>query len=244
MISYGKTDVGMTRLINQDSIFFSDKKIGNLPNLYIVADGMGGHKAGDYASSHAIEWFVDYVKNCEYENPITIVKTGIAKVNDMLLQEANLHYELNGMGTTFVVAVVLKDKLYVANIGDSRLYVVGEEIKQITLDHSLVEELIRTGKLDRRKVRFHPEKNIITRALGTTNEAIPDFFEFQLEKKQKILLCSDGLSNMVENDEIRDIVMEYQFLDKICDELIIKANYYGGNDNIGVVVIAQSLNEV
>lgn len=240
MISYGKTDIGMSRSINQDSIFFSDKSIGNLPNLYIVADGMGGHKAGDYASAHAVSWFTEYVKNCEYVNPITILKTGIAKVNDMLLEKAAEHTELRGMGTTFVAAVILPDKMYVANIGDSRLYVLGDEAKQITLDHSLVEELIRTGQLDRRRVRFHPEKNIITRALGTGNEAIPDFFEIILQKNEKVLLCSDGLTNMVDDDEIRDIVMKKQFTDKICEQLIDRANYYGGKDNIGVVVIEQA----
>lgn len=244
MISYGKTDIGMVRSINQDSIFFSDKSIGNLPNLYIVADGMGGHKAGDYASAHAVSWFTDYVEKCQYVNPITILKTGIAKVNDMLLEKAAENIELRGMGTTFVAAVIIQNKMYVANIGDSRLYVLGEEAKQITLDHSLVEELIRTGQLDRRKVRFHPEKNIITRALGTGHEAIPDFFEIILQKDEKILLCSDGLTNMVDDDEIRDIVMKKQFTDKICEQLIERANYYGGKDNIGVVVIEQALNEV
>jgi len=244
MISYGKTDIGMARSVNQDSIFFSDKSIGNLPNLYIVADGMGGHQAGDYASAHAVSWFVEYVKECQYKNPITILKTGIAKINDMLLKKASENRELKGMGTTFVAAVLLDDKMYVANIGDSRLYVIGEEAKQITLDHSLVEELIRTGQLERRKVRFHPEKNIITRALGTGNEAIPDFFEITLQENEKVLLCSDGLTNMVEDDEIRDIVMQKQFVNKICDQLVERANYYGGKDNIGVVVVEQTLNEV
>ena len=245
MISYGQTDIGMVRSINQDSIYFSDKPVGNHPNLYIVADGMGGHKAGDYASAHAVSWFVDYAKECSYENPITIMKTGIAKVNDMLLQMSNEHSELKGMGTTFVAAVMIDDKMYVANIGDSRLYVIGQEdTRQITLDHSLVEELIRTGQLDRRKVRFHPEKNIITRALGTGKEAVPDFFEVELQPGEKVLLCSDGLTNMVEDDEIGSIVMRQQFVDRICEQLIDRANYYGGKDNIGVVVIEQSLNEV
>lgn len=244
MISYGKTDIGMIRSINQDSIFFSDKSVGTLPNLYIVADGMGGHQAGDYASAHAVSWFVEYVKTCRYVNPITILKTGIAKVNDMLLQKASEHSELRGMGTTFVAAVIIDNKLYVANIGDSRLYVIGDEVKQVTLDHSLVEELIRMGQLDRRRVRFHPEKNIITRALGTGNEAVPDFFEIILQRDEKVLLCSDGLTNMVEDDEIGDIVMQKQFVDKICEQLVERANYYGGKDNVGVVVIEQALNEV
>ncbi|MBE5941952.1 MAG: Stp1/IreP family PP2C-type Ser/Thr phosphatase [Lachnospiraceae bacterium] len=244
MISYGKTDIGMVRAMNQDTIYFSDKPIGNLPNLYIVADGMGGHQAGDYASAHAVSWFVEYVKQCKYENPITILKTGIAKVNDMLLDKAQQHKELKGMGTTFVTAVIVDDQMYVANIGDSRLYVMGEEPKQVTLDHSLVEELIRTGQLDRRRVRFHPERNIITRALGTGREAVPDFFEITLQEHEKVLLCTDGLTNMIEDDEIRDIVMQKIFIDKICDQLIERANYYGGKDNIGVVIIEQGLNEV
>lgn len=121
---------------------------------------------------------------------------------------------------------------------------IGDEVKQITLDHSLVEELIRTGQLDRRRVRFHPEKNIITRALGTGNEAVPDFFEIILQREEKVLLCSDGLTNMVEDDEIGDIVMQKQFVDKICEQLVERANYYGGKDNIGVVVVEQALNEV
>ena len=245
MISYGQTDIGMVRSINQDSIFFSDKSVGNLPNLYIVADGMGGHKAGDYASAHAVSWFVEYAKECKYTNPITIMKTGIAKVNDILLEMSATHSELNGMGTTFVSAVIVENKMYVANIGDSRLYVMHQgETKQITLDHSLVEELIRTGQLDRRRVRFHPEKNIITRALGTGKEAVPDFFEIILQNDERVLLCSDGLTNMVEDDEIGTIVMGQRFVDKICERLIERANYYGGKDNIGVVVVEQALNEV
>ena len=107
-----------------------------------------------------------------------------------------------------------------------------------------MEELIRTGQLDRRRVRFHPEKNIITRALGTGSEAIPDFFEIVLQENEKVLLCSDGLTNMVEDDEIKDIVMQKEFVNRICDQLIERANYYGGKDNIGVVVIEQTLNEV
>ena len=244
MISYGKTDIGMCRSMNQDCIFFSDKSIGNLPNLYIVADGMGGHKAGDYASAHAVAWFVEYARECDYVNPITIIKTGITKVNDRLFQMSAENSELRGMGTTFVAAVTVDNRLYVANIGDSRLYVVGDDIRQITLDHSLVEELIRTGQLERRKVRFHPEKNIITRALGTAREAVPDFFEVELRIDESILLCSDGLTNMIEDDEIAMIINRNQHVDKCCEQLIERANYYGGKDNIGVVVVKQTVNEV
>lgn len=239
MVSFGKTDIGMKRSINQDSLFFSDESIGNLPNLYIVADGMGGHKAGDFASSYAVERFVELVKQSEHSNPITIIKYAINSINKELLELAAKEDKYQGMGTTFVVTVVLDKKLYVANIGDSRLYVIGEDIKQITLDHSLVEELIRTGQLERRKGRYHPEKNIITRALGASDEAIPDFFEVELRPNDRILMCSDGLSNMVEDDEIKEIVMDKNTPQQAVEQLIDRANYYGGKDNIGVVLVQQ-----
>jgi protein phosphatase len=116
--------------------------------------------------------------------------------------------------------------------------VINDEIKQITMDHSLVEELIRNGQLDRKKGRNHPEKNIITRAMGSRDEAMPDFFEIELKERDRILLCSDGLSNMVVDDELHDIVRENDDIEKAVEELISRANYYGGSDNISAVVIA------
>ena len=239
MISYGKTDVGKVRSINQDNVFFSDESVGKLSNLYIVADGMGGHKAGDFASAYAVKSFLDKVKDSKSNNPITIIKQSLYKVNQEILDLANEHEEYQGMGTTFVVAIILKGKLYVANVGDSRLYIINDYIRQITLDHSLVEELIRTGQLERRKGRYHPEKNIITRALGASEDVVPDFFEVVLEEEDRILLCSDGLSNMVEDDELRDIVMDNPLPKESVEQLIDRANFYGGKDNIGIVLAIQ-----
>lgn len=240
MLSYGKTDIGKKRSMNQDNLFFSDEPIGPLPNLYIVADGMGGHKAGDYASSYAVNQFVDYVKQCGEENPITVMKRGIAAVNEGVLAASREREELSGMGTTLVCAVVSGNHLYVANIGDSRLYLLDkDEIRQITLDHSLVEELIRTGQLNPLKVRNHPEKNIITRAIGVNEEAIPDFFELELHMDERILMCSDGLSNMVEDDELLSIIMETDKPSTAVERLIERANYYGGKDNIAALVAMQ-----
>ena len=239
MISYGKTDVGKVRSINQDNIFFSDEPIGKLPNIYIVADGMGGHKAGDFASAYAVKRFIEEIKEGTHSNPITIIKKALSEVNKEIVALSEENNEYRGMGTTFVAAVVQKGKLYVANVGDSRLYVIGNKIKQITLDHSLVEELIRTGQLERRKGRYHPEKNIITRAIGVGEEVIPDFFEIELKDDDRILLCSDGLSNMIEDDEIRDIVMDNSLPKESVEQLIDRANYYGGKDNIGVVIAVQ-----
>lgn len=239
MISFGKTDVGMKRTANQDSVFYSDVPIGPLPNLYIVADGMGGHKAGDYASKFAIDITVDFISKSTLENPISILRRALVYTNNEVYKAAQRDPEKKGMGTTMVVAVVANSKLYVANVGDSRLYYIRNDITQITMDHSLVEELIRSGQLERKKGRNHPEKNIITKAMGSKDEIEPDFFEIDFSKGDKVLLCSDGLSNMVEDDEIRDIIFENDDYNKAIDSLINRANYYGGTDNISVIIISE-----
>ena len=237
MNSFGKTDKGKKRSNNQDSIFVSDTPVGPLPNLYIVADGMGGHAAGDYASRYAISVVTDFIRKSTIRSPISLLKRAFVYASNELYKEAEKDKDKFGMGTTMVAAVIMNKTLYVANIGDSRLYTIGDEINQLTMDHSLVEELIRSGQLDRNKGRNHPERNIITRAMGSREEAMPDFFEVDLKDGDRILLCSDGLSNMVEDDEIRDIVMDNADLDNAVSALIRKANYYGGNDNISVIII-------
>lgn len=239
MKSSGITDTGNKRNNNQDSIFFCDQPIGPLPNLYIVADGMGGHNAGDMASKMAIDITVDFVRNSTIENPVAVLKRAMIYANNEIYKAAGSDPELMGMGTTMVAAVAQDGKLYVANVGDSRLYVIGSEIKQITMDHSLVEEMIRNGELERRRGRNHPEKNIITKAMGSKEEVCPDFFEIDINSEDKYLLCSDGLSNMVEDDEIRDIVTEHDRLQDIASALVDRANYYGGSDNISVVIVSE-----
>lgn len=239
MKSSGITDKGCKRNSNQDCIFFSDEPIGTLPNLYIVADGMGGHRAGDKASRMAIDITREFVEGSTLENPIAILKRAMIYANNEIYKASSRDPELAGMGTTMVAAVVDDEKLYVANVGDSRLYIIGDDITQITMDHSLVEELIRNGELERKKGRNHPEKNIITRAMGSKDEVIPDFFEIDLKSQDIILLCSDGLSNMVEDDEIKDIIVERYDLDDMAKALVDRANYYGGSDNISVVIISE-----
>lgn len=239
MKSSGKTDKGSKRNNNQDCIFFCDTPIGKLPNLYIVADGMGGHRAGDKASRMAIDITREFVENSTLENPIAILKRAMIYANNEIYKASSHDPELSGMGTTMVAAVIVDEKLYVANVGDSRLYIVGDDIVQITMDHSLVEELIRNGELERKKGRNHPEKNIITRAMGSKDEVVPDFFEIDLKPDDKILMCSDGLSNMVEDDEIKDIIVERFDLEDMTQALVDRANYYGGSDNISVVIISE-----
>ena len=239
MKSYGKTDKGSKRSSNQDCIFTSDTPVGPLPNLYIVADGMGGHRAGDKASKMAVDITVDFVSRSTLENPVAILKRAIIYANNEIYKAASQDPDLNGMGTTLVCACAYDDKLFVANVGDSRLYAVDQDIKQITMDHSLVEELIRSGELERKRGRNHPERNIITRALGSKDEVIPDFFEIDINAGERFLLCSDGLSNMVENDEIRDIMVQDKSLMDIANELVERANYYGGSDNISAIVVGK-----
>ena len=239
MQSSGITDTGSKRKNNQDSIFFSDEPVGSLPNLYIVADGMGGHRAGDKASRMAIDITVEFIKKSTIENPIAILKRAMIYANNEIYKSANKDPDLVGMGTTMVAAVALEGKLYVANVGDSRLYVVNNDIRQITMDHSLVEEMIRSGELERKKGRNHPEKNIITKAMGSKDEVVPDFFEIDMEPEDKYVLCSDGLSNMVEDDEIRDIVVDYRDIKEAAKALVDRANYYGGSDNISVVIVSR-----
>lgn len=240
MTAFGKTDIGQRREMNQDYIFYSDHSVGKLPNIYIVADGMGGHNAGDYASRQAIETMISYIERCDYENPVTVLKYAIIRANEKLIVDAQKNPELAGMGTTIVACVIVDGHLYVANMGDSRLYLISEDgIRQITMDHSLVEEMIRAGKLERENVRNHPEKNIITKAVGASLDAMPDFFELDISAGDKVLLCSDGLSNMIEDDEIEDIVREEDSLENAVDRLIERANYYGGRDNISVVLVGK-----
>ena len=216
----------------------SETPIGPLPNLFLVADGMGGHAAGDFASKYAISVVIDFIRKSTIKSPVSLLKRALVYASNELYKEAEKDRDKMGMGTTMVAAVFQDKTLYVANIGDSRLYIINDDIKQITMDHSLVEELIRNGQLERNKGRNHPEKNIITRAMGSRDEAMPDFFEIQLNDGDKVLLCSDGLSNMVEDDEIRDIVIDSPDLEDTVSSLISRANYYGGNDNLSVIIIS------
>ncbi|MDE6420087.1 MAG: protein phosphatase 2C domain-containing protein, partial [Lachnospiraceae bacterium] len=152
-------------------------------------------------------------------------------------EQASTRPTMSGMGTTVVAAVCLGDELLVANVGDSRLYLINETIRQITVDHSLVEEMVRIGGIDRSTARNHPDKNIITRAVGVKEQVEVDFFRIALMRDDTILLCSDGLSNMVEDENIRLIVNGQRDVVEKAQELVKAANENGGNDNISVILI-------
>lgn len=236
MKAYGKTDVGVVRTMNQDYLFYSIEPVGILPNLFIVADGLGGHKAGDYASRLAVESFVQYIREAKDDVPIRVVDEAIRHINSLVIEAAAGNEDYHGMGTTFVVCFIIEETMYVANIGDSRLYLIDEEITQVTEDHSYVGIMVRAGEITKEQAEHHPDKNIITRAIGVAKEAKADFFEVDLVRGDKILMCSDGLSNMVPEQDILDIFSSCYIAD-ITEELISEAKKNGGMDNITVVVI-------
>jgi len=236
MKSYGITDIGKKRKINQDYLFFSDEPVGCFPNLYIVADGMGGHKAGDKASSYSVKRFVELAGKAEKEVPFLVMEKLLDQVNREVYQLSQKEEKYEGMGTTFVAATVVDQVVYVMNVGDSRLYYYDGSLRQVTMDHSLVEELVRAGELGRMESRHHPQKNIITKAVGVADEIQPDFFMLDMGKEQKILLCSDGLSNMVDDDKLEEIMAESGEVEELAKKCIEEALFYGGLDNIAVVI--------
>lgn len=242
---YSATDVGQKRKMNQDYVFASADPVGNLPNLFVVADGMGGHNAGDYASSHAVKTVAEEIRKDADFNPVKVIRHAIECANTEIMSQAQNDETLRGMGTTMVVATIIGNYVYVANVGDSRLYVIDQKIQQVTKDHSLVQEMVRMGELNAEQARNHPDKNIITRALGAERTVDIDFFDLKLETGSVILMCSDGLSNMVEDSQIEQIISD---TDKDLEEkgriLISEANRNGGKDNIAIVLIEPFANEV
>lgn len=235
--TFSITDIGKKRKLNQDYVYTSENPVGNLPNIFIVADGMGGHNAGDYASKYTVETIVKEIGISFEVNPEKILARAIETANEDIIRLAGENPEMEGMGTTVVAATCMGKYLKVANVGDSRLYVVGEKITQITRDHSLVEEMVRMGGLDRETARNHPDKNIITRAVGAAEKVEIDFFEVELHPGEIVLMCSDGLTNMLEDEEIRMILNGQRDIVEKAEELVKAANNNGGRDNIAVVLI-------
>ena len=208
MEAYALTDTGRVRNMNQDYIYSSPERVGTLPNLFLVADGMGGHRAGDYASRYTVENLVVYLHGQTQGSPV------------------------------LVAAVAEADTLYVANVGDSRLYLIsGGAIRQITRDHSYVEEMVAMGRMDRGSEYYNSHKNIITRAMGIERAVEADFFEAELHPGDYFLLCSDGLTNMVDDETICRIVTGGGSLKDKAARLIGEANRQGGVDNIAVVLV-------
>lgn len=231
------TDIGKNREMNEDFLFVSKTPVGNLPNLFIVADGMGGHNAGEYASRRSVEIITDELMRSREKAPEKLLEQAVQKANSMILEAAQNDSAKQGMGTTIVALAVIEEKACVANVGDSRLYIVNETIRQITEDHSLVAEMVRKGELKQSQAMDHPDKNIITRAVGVAPKLKVDFFERELHTGDFVLLCSDGLTNMVSEEEIMEIVNHADTLEESTEKLVEAANGNGGKDNITVILI-------
>ena len=230
MKTFSMTDIGRRRGMNQDYIYTSETPVGNLPNLFIVADGMGGHNAGDFASRYTVEYVVKAIAASTLCEPAALFGEALRQANADLLGLADSNPRLRGMGTTFV--------------GDSRLYIVNQSITQITRDHSLVQEMVRMGEMNQDQARVHPDKNIITRAVGAFQDIEADFFEAGLRPGDRILLCSDGLTNMIEDSEIRRIMCSQRDIVESVERLVAAANENGGKDNISVIIIDPFSDEV
>ncbi len=238
------TDVGRKRDMNQDYMFTSTEPVGNLPNLFVVADGMGGHNAGDYASRYGVTTLVETIKNDKNFNPVKIMQAGVEAANLAVYEKSVSDPLLSGMGSTMVVATVVGGYVFVANVGDSRMYIADNDgLSQITHDHSLIAEMVRLGELSPEEAKHHPDKNIITRAVGTGEDIRVDFFDVKLEENACFMMCSDGLYNMVGESAIYKVLSSNDIDDKAA-KLVELANENGGLDNIAVVVVEPFTDEV
>ena len=237
------TDVGIRKKTNQDSALVMEATTdkGNVL-LTVVCDGMGGANAGDIASKTAVEIISQYVVSSyvptmDADDILKLVENAITSANIEIYDMSKKDERLSGMGTTAVVAIVKQNQAYICNIGDSRAYIIGDSLKQITRDHSVVQNLVESGKLSPEEARVHPKKNVITRALGVEDNVLTDVYSIDFSDKDIILLCTDGLSNYVESKKIFETVKN-SALDKITELLICEANNGGGRDNITAAVIS------
>lgn len=236
----GKTDIGMVRETNQDA--FKIVALGQSAGFALVCDGMGGVNGGDRASSIAKSEISESIKASFAEGMDegeirNVMLRAIDAANQKIYRTAREHPDLTGMGTTVVLAILYGGRAYVAHVGDSRLYrFQGGGLEQLTKDHSRVQELVDRGMITQEEARVHPEKNMITRAVGIGPDVNVDFLTVPFRLGDRLLLCSDGLSNVCADEEIAD-VLKAQRAEQAVETLIKLANMGGGNDNITVVIV-------
>lgn len=243
MLMIGKTDKGLVRESNQD-----DFAVGSLVGgaaFAVVCDGMGGANGGNIASKTAVEIIKKEIpdgfsENFTNEDIKSLITKSVDKANLEVYKTACENSDLYGMGTTIVAAVIKDGFVTVANAGDSRAYIVGDEITQLTHDHSVVQEMIENGKITSDEAMTHPQKNIITRALGVDKSINIDFAEKELADGEKLLICTDGLTNLLTDAEIFKIINDTE-VGNVAETLVRVANENGGNDNITVVVVCNDI---
>ena len=240
MIAYGSTNKGMVRPTNQDNYAVELFDSANTA-LLVVCDGMGGASAGNVASRYAIERFAEEVRqeiqpNMDNTYMEDLLRVGAQYANQSVF-ELSIQPEFRGMGTTLVAALVQGENAVLVNVGDSRAYLLRDgAMTQLTEDHSYVQEMVRKGKLTPEQSRNHPHKNLITRAVGVDTFVDSDLFDYTLGEDDVLLLCSDGLTGMVEDSEIARIIGDAATLEQAAGSLIAAACENGGVDNITVVL--------
>lgn len=239
MLEFGfKSDTGKVRSVNQDACFVMPEE-----RVFLVADGVGGHNNGELASRTVMADIAEKVK--DYQLPADADDAAAREYFEKIISEANAHvYSMacrnvpGGMATTLVALFLGKDRAHAANVGDSRLYLVREgSIRQITEDHTYVNNLIKEGIITKEQARTHPDKNMITRAIGAEAEVRPDFFDFDVQKDDILVLCTDGLYNEVGDQELCEALVGAKDMRTVCSALVDQANSRGGADNITVVSI-------
>ena len=229
-----KSDVGVVRSLNEDYAGYIEEP---RYRLYVVADGMGGHNAGEVASKIAVDTVKAYVRD-NYENEgSSVLENAVSFANSKIYESATSGSEYRGMGTTLVAALISNGEIIIANVGDSSCFGIKDStIVKITKDHSLVQELIDSGTITEEEGRVHPKKNIITRALGTNSSVKIDIFNIDKSESSMFLLCSDGLSNEVRKEEMIEIVNKCKDFNEACEKLVDLAKSRGGKDNITVLL--------
>ena len=237
---FAKSDIGKAREINQDYYYISNDT--DEPRMYILADGMGGYKGGEIASKLATESVKNYIENNfsniikEKEEILKLIASAVEYANMVVYEKSKETQELEGMGTTLEVCLIYNNKAYIGHVGDSRVYRIRKEIiRKLTKDHSYVQQLIEDKKITREEAKTHPKKNMITRALGCTPYVEPDLRARNFEKGDIFILCSDGLTNMVDEKQIYEIIKED--IQSAAERLVNEANQAGGYDNITVIII-------
>lgn len=240
MKAYAKSDLGKARELNEDSYFIS--KDDSELKLYLLADGMGGYNGGEIASKLAIESARKYITSNfekishDKEAIQELIKNSMEYANMVVYEKSKENKELEGMGTTLEICVIYGNRVYIGHIGDSRIYRIRKNIiRKLTKDHSYVEKLVEDGTITREEAENHPKKNMLMKALGCTAYIEPDITVKGFLKDDILLMSSDGLTNMIKNQEIYDIVR--QDIEKASDNLVNRANDLGGYDNITVVII-------
>lgn len=238
---FSKTDKGRVRSDNQDAYFAG--RISDNAVFAVVCDGMGGANAGNVASENAVRHISEYIIR-SYRDSMDIselektVRNAVTSANIELYDMSASEQSLSGMGTTAIIALIKDGESVIANVGDSRIYLVNENIKQLTRDHSVVQSLIESGKITPEDAKYHPRKNVITRAIGAEGSVTADSSVIRLNRGDSLLLCTDGLSNYLDDNEILSIFKNTD-ISAVPEALVEKANLNGGGDNITVVTLTE-----